>query len=179
MPSTPVSLSVTASSTAGTGPLSVWVSAISVVPTTATDTSVAVGGPGAATLVGGDGPDRLASGLGKDQIIGGLGADVESGGAGADVFVYTSTRDSTGVGRDVILDFQPGIDRIDLSRIDADPLLPGDQAFVFTPGGLTGTAGQVTFVDSSLLADTNGDGAPDLYIHLPKVSDLSAFDLVL
>src|SRR5215218_5506418 len=144
MSSVSVTLSTTASPTAGTGP--VLVSAVSVV-STAAGTSVAVSGPGTATLAGDDGPD---------------------------VFVYTSTRDSTGAGRDVILDFQPGIDRIDLSRIDADPLLPGDQAFVFTPGGLTGTAGQVTFVDSSLRADTNGDGVPDLDIYLPKVSGLSA-----
>lgn len=165
MPSAPVSLSVTASVTASSP--------------ADTNTSVAVGGPGAATLVGGDGSDRLAGGLGKDQIIGGLGADVASGDAGTDVFIYTSTRDSTGAGRDVILDFQPGIDRIDLSLIDADPLLPGDQTFVFTPGGLTGAARQVTFVDSSLLADTDGDGVPDLDIHLPNITGLSTSDLVL
>jgi serralysin len=179
MPSAPVSLSVTASVTAsspaGTDPLSV----VGTTLTADTNTSVAVGGPGAATLVGGDGSDRLAGGLGKDQIIGGLGADVASGDAGTDVFIYTSTRDSTGAGRDVILDFQPGIDRIDLSLIDADPLLPGDQTFVFTPGGLTGAAGQVTFVDSSLLADTDGDGVPDLDIHLPNITGLSTSDLVL
>ncbi len=101
------------------------------------------------------------------------------GGAGADVFTYASAPESAGPGYDVVLDFQPGIDRIDLSLIDAHPLLPGDQTFVFTPGGLTGAAGQVTFVDSSLLADTDGDGVPDLDIHLPNITGLSTSDLVL
>ncbi|MTJ05089.1 MAG: hypothetical protein FH759_10415 [Sediminimonas qiaohouensis] len=61
-------------------------------------------------LIGGTGDDDLRAGDGADMIGDGEGADTLYGGAGADIFVMSQD------GRaDLIADFQPGIDRIDLS----------------------------------------------------------------
>ena len=71
------------------------------------------------TLGGGDGNDVINGGTGNDVIIGGGGRDVMSGGAGADTFVFNSASDSqAGAGnRDVILDFQHGVDKIGISAL--------------------------------------------------------------
>jgi Ca2+-binding RTX toxin-like protein len=80
------------------------------------------------SLVGSDFDDRLTGDAGANVITGGLGADILAGGAGNDVFVFTSVADSPSSARDLILDFALG-DKIDLSAIDANIGLPGDQAF--------------------------------------------------
>ncbi|MFC3085607.1 hypothetical protein [Tabrizicola soli] len=68
------------------------------------------GGASGDMILGGEG-DETIRGEGGDDILGdGGGADVLHGGAGADLFVLG--RDGA---VDVIADFQPGIDRIDLS----------------------------------------------------------------
>lgn len=83
-------------------------------------------------LDGGTGADRLYGGGGSDTLVGGLGRDTLSGGEGADRFVYNSTLESkAGYGIDRITDFQVGIDKIDLSKLDANPYFSGDQAFQF------------------------------------------------
>ncbi len=61
---------------------------------------------------GGAGNDSLSGGAGDDVLIDGTGADLLRGGAGADVFVLV--RDGA---TDRIVDFEPGVDRIDLSRL--------------------------------------------------------------
>lgn len=62
-------------------------------------------------LVRGDaGNDLLFGDKGNDTIHGGAGRDVIFGGAGADVFVF-----ATGSGRDLVLDFTNGTDKLDLS----------------------------------------------------------------
>ncbi|MES1025729.1 hypothetical protein ABN584_22815 [Gloeocapsa sp. BRSZ] len=58
------------------------------------------------TLYGDDGDDLLRGGLGNDTLIG----DDFSGGQGSDTFVLAA-----GEGRDTILDFENGIDRIGLA----------------------------------------------------------------
>lgn len=67
---------------------------------------------------------------GNDSLAGGAGRDVMLGGAGADRFIFSAISD-TGLQeslRDIVYDLQAG-DRIDLSGIDANPYLPGNQAF--------------------------------------------------
>jgi Ca2+-binding RTX toxin-like protein len=68
------------------------------------------GGAEQSQIWGGDGDDTLNGGGGDDVLIGGAGRDRLSGGAGADLFVGDVTE-----GRDDILDFELGVDRIDLS----------------------------------------------------------------
>ena len=69
------------------------------------------GGAGGDLQFGDAGNDTLAGGAGNDVLVDGTGEDVLSGGAGADLFVLYAD----GV-TDRILDFQPGIDRLDLSN---------------------------------------------------------------
>jgi serralysin len=60
------------------------------------------------------GDDRLDGGAGRDLLGGGSGHDRLTGGDGADRFVFQA-----GFGKDVILDFQAGVDVLDLSAVDA------------------------------------------------------------
>jgi len=59
------------------------------------------------------GRDVLVGTPGDDILFGGHGADKLTGNGGRDVFVYTSMRDAM----DVITDFTPGMDRLDLSQL--------------------------------------------------------------
>ena len=82
------------------------------------------------------GYDVIHGGGGNDRIYGGLDGDQLFGGAGADTFVYTSLADGPPYGlmyyeSDTIGDWQ-SIDKIDLSAIDANPALAGQQHFHFT-----------------------------------------------
>ncbi len=79
--------------------------------------------------------NRVDGGAGNDRLIGGDGVDFLTGGAGNDVFVgeinATKVASKDGpIALDVILDFTVG-DRIDLSGIDANVNVAGDQAFTF------------------------------------------------
>jgi Ca2+-binding RTX toxin-like protein len=69
-----------------------------------------VGGAAGDLLSGGAGQDSLNGGSGNDILMDGTGMDTLSGGAGLDVFVLT--RDGAD---DVILDYQVGVDRLDLT----------------------------------------------------------------
>ena len=68
---------------------------------------VAAGSLGNDRLLGQAGNDALSGGPGRDTLIGGTGADTLRGGSGADVFQFTG-----GEGRDRIVDFADGVDRI-------------------------------------------------------------------
>jgi Ca2+-binding RTX toxin-like protein len=131
-------------------------------------------------LNGGFGNDSLNGGTGNDLLTGGAGRDVLTGGGGAlafDTFDYNAASDSLpGVAnRDVITDFQGnGVfagDRIDLSTIDANAFLLGNQAF---------TAAQLTYVGGVLSANIIGTApAPDLQIQLVGAPALVLSDIVL
>ena len=73
---------------------------------------------------------------GRDRITGGAGADVLKGGGGSDFFIYTALTDSgvSGGLRDSLRDFASG-DRIDLSALDANQGIAGNQVFVLDSGG--------------------------------------------
>ena len=118
----------------------------------------------AQTITGGAGNDTLTGGGGGDILIGGAGTDLLVGKAGSDdQFTFLLPTDS-GVGalRDVISAFaQAELDRIDLSAIDANPALGGDQSFAFRGTlGFTGAGGELRFFttggDSFLQAALTG-----------------------
>ncbi|MBI4781576.1 MAG: hypothetical protein HY785_09630 [Oscillatoriophycideae cyanobacterium NC_groundwater_1537_Pr4_S-0.65um_50_18] len=69
-----------------------------------------VGGGGSDQLFGGNDRDSLAGGLGRDRLDGGSGSDILSGGGGSDRFVLRRRE-----GRDTIVDFQNGSDRLALA----------------------------------------------------------------
>ena len=73
-----------------------------------------IGGAGNDTLSGKNGDDRLEGGLGDDRLFGGFGNDTLLGGDGADIFTFKA---ADGGGRDLILDFKLGIDRIDAREL--------------------------------------------------------------
>jgi VCBS repeat-containing protein len=126
-------------------------------------------------LFGGSADDTLKGGGQSDLVIGGLGADMLTGNGGSDTFRFDSTEDSNSESMDRILDFTPGTDRIDLSRIDADSSAPGDQAFrwigseAFSADG-EASAGELRAYESDGMwfveGDTDGDGSADLVISL-------------
>ncbi|HEU0099131.1 MAG TPA: pre-peptidase C-terminal domain-containing protein [Allosphingosinicella sp.] len=129
--------------------------------------------------------DTLKGGANKDLLLGNLGADTLSGGGGADVFRYDSTADSNSASKDHITDFAPGVDKIDLSRIDANANVAGDQAFSWIGSNeFSGSAGQLRAYQQSgswfVEGDTNGDGVADLVIQLtvPSLTPVTSADFL-
>jgi len=116
------------------------------------------GGAGNDTIGGADGHDWLYGGGGNDTIIGGAGNDDLFGGAGADVFDYNNISETLPGGgqRDFIHDFEAGVDKIDLSTIDANSGLSGDQSFSFLGEGTFSSASRPGLV--RYYYETDGDG---------------------
>jgi Ca2+-binding RTX toxin-like protein len=138
-------------------------------------------------LTGSNKTNMILGGGGDDSITGGKGADLLTGGDGADHFIYLSTSDSTVslTGRDTIEDFTHSQgDTIDLSAIDANTKLAGDQAFTFLPsGGFTHAAGQLIQVAQAggylVEGDVNGDGKADFAISVMTANPLVNGDFIL
>jgi Ca2+-binding RTX toxin-like protein len=84
-------------------------------------------------LLGGEGNDTLQGNKTIDILYGGKGIDTMTGGAGNDTFDFNTISDSglTLAERDQITDFRRGEDRIDLSTIDANTALKGNNSFKF------------------------------------------------
>jgi serralysin len=125
------------------------------------------GGSAADRIIGNEVANQLSGNAGDDVLIGGGGADTLAGGSGADTFVFTAIGDSTSGARDRITDFTGGSDRIDLSAIDADLAIGGDQAFtqVARFGGRAGEAVVATANGVTTLSlDQNGDGVADFVL---------------
>ncbi|MBB3522951.1 choice-of-anchor Q domain-containing protein [Rhizobium sp. BK456] len=151
------------------------------------------GNGGGNVLTGGAGADKLDGGAGNDVLIGGAGKDIMTGGTGEDKFILKApTETGSGLNRDVITDFQHGIDKIDLSAIDANGSAAGNGTFHFQAqenalfdhkaGALawhyddqSGTANDVTVIQ----ADTNGDGVHDFEVQLKGLVHLGAGDFLL
>jgi Ca2+-binding RTX toxin-like protein len=142
-------------------------------------------------LIGGIGNDTLNGGDGKDVLIGGEGRDTLTGGADADVFRFEKTGDSSKLSslRDIITDFKAGEDRIDLSAIDANNRLAGDQAFTllagtnakFTGAGQIRTSYQMVGGKEYTVIEGNADaiGLADFSIALLGHHNLTANDFFL
>ena len=81
-----------------------------------------LGGNGNDFLSGFDGADTLDGGAGRDTLFGGTGDDILTGGEGVDTFVFKEQ-----TGRDAVLDFMPGEDKLDLRDfgLSVDRLLEG------------------------------------------------------
>lgn len=122
------------------------------------------------SLFGEAGEDTLFGGDGLDVLNGGAGSDFLAGGLGVDRFVYLALADSTAKanGRDIVTDLMAE-DVIDLSAIDANTGVAGDQAFVKV-AAFTGVSGQLTLslsgASTLLQVDVNGDKKADLGIEL-------------
>jgi Ca2+-binding RTX toxin-like protein len=144
------------------------------------------GGPANDAFVGGAGDDTMYGLGGMDWLEGGLGADTMRGGPGNDLFVYQSAAESTAAKTDHILDFEYVSDHIDLTRIDANTGVGGDQAFSFIgDSAFSHTAGELRAYQSGaswfVEGDVNGDGNADLVIQVDSVGGhpLIASDFLL
>ncbi len=139
---------------------------------------------GVNVLDGAGGNDTLSGGSGADTLIGGAGKDVLIGGVGVDLFVFQTLADSTTTTADVIRDFAVGVDRIDLSMIDANAGAAGNQGFSFLgSGAFTSHAGELRAAwagnNTMVTGDVNGDGKADFQIQLIGNLTLSAGDFML
>jgi Ca2+-binding RTX toxin-like protein len=81
---------------------------------------IIAGNDAANDLRGGSGNDQLMGGAGSDLLFGGDGADTLTGGAGADIFAlsvqgwYPGPNNYFSSSDDTIIDFQSGVDKIQL-----------------------------------------------------------------
>ena len=149
--------------------------------------NVIIGNDNGDSLSGLTGNDKLIGGSGNDTLEGGAGADVMIGGGGADTFVFAfdaltlSGPGSAACAVDSISDFLHGIDKIDISKIDADTTMSGDQAFHLLAAGASFThhAGELSYVNGVLSGDVNGDGKADFQITFLNHATLTAGDFVL
>ena len=115
-------------------------------------------------LLGGADADQLYGDAGNDRLDGGAGQDKMYGGAGADVFVFSFASDTARTKSDKVLDFQTGVDKIDLSAIDADIGVAGNQAFVY--GSSADGVASLWMSGGYIYGDTNNDGTVDLAIYV-------------
>ena len=147
------------------------------------------GNGGNDSIDGGAGNDSIDGGFGDDRLSGGTGADTLTGGFGADRFLFDATalleRAAAAPVFDRIVDFSHADgDIIDLSKIDANTGLRGNQAFTFIGDhAFSEKAGQLHTVydgtDTSLEGDLDGDGVADLIIKLSGQVSLVAADFIL
>lgn len=142
-------------------------------------------------LMGDNGNDDLFGGIGNDTLLGGANHDVLNGGDGNDKmtggthddtfkFTYNDLGDI-----DTITDFRRSEgDKINLSVIDANTGVNGNQAFTFIgTAAFTGVAGQLHYTSNGLnttqTGDVNGDKVADFTIILNDAPGLIASDFLL
>lgn len=149
-----------------------------------------VGGGGFDTLAGFGGNDVLIGGDGGDALWGGIGRDYLTGGAGVDYFQFAAIAESTvaPAGRDAIMDFESGIDFIDLRPIDANTRNgPANDIFTFIgTAGFSKTPGELRIWAPAGMqiveGDVNGDGKADFSIEVVTTAatlQLTAADFLL
>ena len=136
------------------------------------------------TLLGGIGNDAIDGGSGGDDIYGGAGRDLLTGGTGCDAYVYQRESDSSfGVAHDVIADFQPGIDWIDVCQVDANTGIAGNQRFSWIGSQDFTAAGQLRVVHAdgvtTIYGNTDADMTPEFQIELTGTVNLHSYYFIL
>ncbi len=144
------------------------------------DVDVLEGDAGDDYLDGGAGADKIYGQDGNDTLYGGEGQDRLFGGGGADRFFYRDVSESLVGTPDEIVEFTRAHgDKIDLSGIDANTNVGGDQAFSFIgAAAFSSTAGELRYAGNFLEADVNGDGNADFQVQL-NVASLQSDDFLL
>jgi len=127
------------------------------------------------TLNGGRGGDVLTGGGGRDRLYAGKDTNV-------DRFVFNELSDSHRGLKNTDRIYQFGNnDLIDLTGIDANEALAGDQAFTFA--GTTATANAVWYEvkgkNSFVRADVDGDAKADFSVLVMSTGSVSASDFIL
>ena len=153
------------------------------------------GGDGDDIVNGLGGIDTMNGGNGNDRMTGGAGVDTMTGGAGIDTFVYNATVTEIGnnaaiASMEHINDFEVGVDKIDLSLIDANAATTGNQAFTFltTQGAGFTAAGQIRFLHQQdglgvwhtiIEGNVTGTNGSEFRIDLVGQLNLTAADFIL
>ena len=139
---------------------------------------------GIENVIGTSGGDTLEGNSVGNVLTGGRGQDTLIGGGGADTFAFNSTADSANGTPDLITDFVSGVDKLDLSGIDANTALAGNQGFSFLGAGAFDNHAaeliyQVIQGSAFVRGDVDGDGVADFTIKLQNVTQLAATDVHL
>jgi Ca2+-binding RTX toxin-like protein len=148
------------------------------------------GGNGADIIKGANGEDSLWGSWGNDTILGNAGidvlggqggADTLTGGDGEDTFLFQSVADSAPGSSDAITDFSGTGDILDLTSIDPNTSIAGDQAFTFNNTTATAYGLWWSYVDNgdgttevTLYGDTNGNTTAELEIHIHLLGSIGS-----
>lgn len=129
------------------------------------------------------GNDTITGTSRDDSLAGWNGMDKLTGGSGSDQFVWHSLSE-TGLAKkaDIVTDFKSSEgDKINLSEIDSNTSLQGDQAFVFISDitKATNYNGIVWFSNGYLNISNNADSKAEYQIALTGVTQLQVSDLIL
>jgi Ca2+-binding RTX toxin-like protein len=128
-----------------------------------------IGNSAANQIIGTVKGDHLSGLAGADRLTGGLGKDILIGGGGADIFVFAAADSRPGGSvRDVIQDFERGVDRIDLASV-------GDISFSEQVSVKYVGSGLIVTVD----ANDNGFDYSDLAIQMKGVFNVDRTDFIL
>ncbi|MEM0942896.1 MAG: M10 family metallopeptidase C-terminal domain-containing protein, partial [Pseudomonadota bacterium] len=133
-------------------------------------------------LFGRGGNDVLEGDAGNDVLGGGGRGDTLTGGEGADRFVLFAVTDSqANAQRDLVTDFEVGVDSFDLRRIDGDESDGDNDALSFIGGAaFSNTAGEVRVTsvggNTRVQGDTTGDGSANFEIELTGAIALTGGD---
>lgn len=126
--------------------------------------------------------ENIVTGSGDDVITASDAVNIMDGGEGDNTFRFLSVKAADG---DVIVGFNPG-DKLDLSGIDANSGVAGNQAFTITSGCLAGagelmiTLAQMDGEDVTLVQGKTGTGEDDDFtITIKGNHDLGAGDFNL
>ncbi|MFZ2724909.1 MAG: M10 family metallopeptidase C-terminal domain-containing protein, partial [Methylococcaceae bacterium] len=131
------------------------------------------------TISGGTGNDNLAGGVGNDTLVSDSGTDSLSGGTGNDRFTFLTV--TTG---NVITDFVSGVDKINVSAIDANSQTTTNDTFSFigiAAFNSTNATAQLRFDASThtLYASTDADSTAEFSVQLTGINAINVADLIL
>ncbi|GJD74013.1 peroxidase family protein [Methylobacterium goesingense] len=129
------------------------------------------------------GIENVVTGSGNDHITASDAVNVMDGGLGADVYHFQSAAAADG---DTIASFQPG-DRVDLSGIDANQGLSGNQAFTLATGAAFTGVGQLMLTQEAradgdytvVAGNTGGDATPEFKFSIKGTPAATAADFAL
>jgi Ca2+-binding RTX toxin-like protein len=141
-----------------------------------------IGSNYADTLRGNALANRIDGSEGRDWLLGGGGQDTLSGGTQADFFVFSAAAESTLAAMDTIADFsRQQYDKLDVSRIDANATLAGNQAFTFIGGAAfsADATAQLRYAGGILYGSVDADADAEFAIALTGAPTLLAADLLL
>jgi predicted outer membrane repeat protein len=131
--------------------------------------------------IGSSAGDTFTGDGGPNWFQGGGGRDVATGGAARDLYDFDRVQDSLpgSANRDVIGDLAPQSDRINLTGIDADTTMAGNQAFRFVATDPLTGPGQLGYRlsgDNTIVrASTDADAGAELEIQLTGLSGVGDF----